>query len=172
MKSNMLERFIEQWRRDRLENYRRMPADIREHAGIEETVLAGGYGYRQIVELVQNGADARKVGSEGSKGRGRSCILRKKQELTPPIHNSQNDGALDMAAVQFKIPDEVEDAFNAAYAGEDKNAIITELMREAVERAARQRQRHAAIDRILDRRSRAPIRSDPEIAAARHEGRP
>ena len=77
MKSNMLERFIEQWRRDRLENYLRMPADIREHAGIEETVLAGGYGYRQIVELVQNGADARKVrscarkvGSEGSKGRG------------------------------------------------------------------------------------------------------
>lgn len=68
MKSNMLERFIEQWRRDRLENYLRMPADIREHAGIEETVLAGGYGYRQIVELVQNGADARKVGSEGSKG--------------------------------------------------------------------------------------------------------
>ena len=31
---------------------------IEEHYGIEQTVLAGGYGYRQILELVQNGADA------------------------------------------------------------------------------------------------------------------
>jgi HSP90 family molecular chaperone len=31
---------------------------LKEHFGIEETVLAGGYGYRQILELVQNGADA------------------------------------------------------------------------------------------------------------------
>ena len=77
-----------------------------------------------------------------------------------------------MAAVQFKIPDEVENAFNAAFAGEDKSAIITELMREAVERAERQRQRHAAIHRILDRRSRAPVRSESELAAARREGRP
>jgi superfamily II DNA or RNA helicase len=29
-----------------------------EHFGIEQTMLAGGYGYRQILELVQNGADA------------------------------------------------------------------------------------------------------------------
>ena len=74
-----------------------------------------------------------------------------------------------MAAVQFKIPDDVENAFNAAYAGQDKNAVITELMLEAIER---QQQRHAAIRRILDRRSQAPIRSESEIAAARHEGRP
>lgn len=38
--------------------YREHPDLIREHYGIEETVLAGGYGYRQIMELVQNGADA------------------------------------------------------------------------------------------------------------------
>lgn len=31
---------------------------LKEHFGVEETVLAGGYGYRQILELVQNGADA------------------------------------------------------------------------------------------------------------------
>lgn len=31
---------------------------IEEHYGIEQTVLAGSYGYRQIFELVQNGADA------------------------------------------------------------------------------------------------------------------
>ena len=38
--------------------YRRLPSLLKEHHGIEQTVLAGGYGYRQILELVQNGADA------------------------------------------------------------------------------------------------------------------
>ena len=45
-----------EWRRIRA--YNECPADISEHFGIEQTVLAGGYGYRQILELVQNGADA------------------------------------------------------------------------------------------------------------------
>lgn len=49
---------IEAKRRSRLDAYRVARSDIREHAGIEETVLAGGYGYRQVLELVQNGADA------------------------------------------------------------------------------------------------------------------
>jgi hypothetical protein len=39
--------------------YRQVPSLIKEHHGIEQTVLAGGYGYRQIIELVQNGADAK-----------------------------------------------------------------------------------------------------------------
>lgn len=49
---------IEQLRKNRLAGYRDNPGDIKEHFGIEETVLAGGYGYRQVMELVQNGADA------------------------------------------------------------------------------------------------------------------
>lgn len=53
-----LEALIEQKYQNRLAAYRKEPGDIREHAGIEETVLAGGYGYRQVLELVQNGADA------------------------------------------------------------------------------------------------------------------
>lgn len=48
-----LETFVER----RLQTYEEDPGLIREHAGVEETVLAGGYGY-QILELVQNGADA------------------------------------------------------------------------------------------------------------------
>jgi len=50
--------FIERKHQNRLNAYRSERADIREHAGIEEMVLAGGYGYRQVLELVQNGADA------------------------------------------------------------------------------------------------------------------
>ena len=42
----------------RLSSYDAEPGLLREQFGIEETVLAGGYGYRQVLELVQNGADA------------------------------------------------------------------------------------------------------------------
>src|SRR5450759_3948354 len=38
--------------------YRAQPNLIREHVGIEDEVLSGGYGHRQIHELVQNAADA------------------------------------------------------------------------------------------------------------------
>jgi hypothetical protein len=50
--------FINQLRESRLKAYEASPGDIKEHHGIEEVVLAGGYGYRQVLELVQNGSDA------------------------------------------------------------------------------------------------------------------
>lgn len=50
--------FLEQLNSKRLRSYDADPGLLKEHFGIEETVLAGGYGYRQILELVQNGADA------------------------------------------------------------------------------------------------------------------
>ncbi len=49
---------VEQINIKRLQSYVADPGLLKEHSGIEETVLAGGYGYRQILELVQNGADA------------------------------------------------------------------------------------------------------------------
>lgn len=54
----VLHEAVEKSNRDRLASYDADPRSISEHFGIEETVLAGGYGYRQILELVQNGADA------------------------------------------------------------------------------------------------------------------
>lgn len=50
--------FIDGYLTRRLRGYGNEPDRLKEDAGIEETVLAGGYGYRQILELVQNGADA------------------------------------------------------------------------------------------------------------------
>src|SRR5690348_12413368 len=43
---------------DRLTAYTAAPHDAEEHANIEESVLAGGYAYRQVAELIQNAADA------------------------------------------------------------------------------------------------------------------
>jgi len=77
-----------------------------------------------------------------------------------------------MATVNFSVPDEVKAAFNAAFAGQNKSAIIAGLMREAVARAERRTQSRAAIHRILERRRHAPTLSDGELEAARRSGRP
>ena len=43
---------------ERLAAYSAAAHDVDEHANVEEAVLAGGYAYRQVAELVQNAADA------------------------------------------------------------------------------------------------------------------
>lgn len=41
-----------------IDAYRAKPSLVREHANIERATAQGGYGHRQLYELVQNGADA------------------------------------------------------------------------------------------------------------------
>ena len=38
-----------------------------------------------------------------------------------------------MGVMNFSIPDDVKDAFNAAFEGQNKSAIVADLMRRAVE---------------------------------------
>ena len=77
-----------------------------------------------------------------------------------------------MATVNFSVPDDIKAAFNAAFQGQNKSAIIAELMQEAVERAELKQRRHEAITRILERRPRAPILTEDEVRLARETGRP
>jgi hypothetical protein len=42
----------------RLANYKNIPDEVRDHHETEIDALAGGYSYRQVLELVQNAADA------------------------------------------------------------------------------------------------------------------
>jgi hypothetical protein len=42
----------------RLANYENIPDEVRDHHETEIEALAGGYSYRQVLELVQNAADA------------------------------------------------------------------------------------------------------------------
>jgi len=72
-----------------------------------------------------------------------------------------------MSTVNFSVPEDVKMAFDAAFAGRNKSAVIAALMREARERASR-----AAVERILERRATAPVRSDAQLRRARTEGRP
>ena len=76
-----------------------------------------------------------------------------------------------MATVNFSVPDDVKEAFNATFADANKSAIIAELMREAVEREQQRQESRAASARIRARRRHAPVRSSEELRAAREQGR-
>jgi metal-responsive CopG/Arc/MetJ family transcriptional regulator len=77
-----------------------------------------------------------------------------------------------MATVNFSVPEDVKQAFNEAFKGQNKSAIIADLMREAVEHAQRRQRQSEAIDRILERRRHTLSITEEEFRAAREEGRP
>lgn len=54
-----------------------------------------------------------------------------------------------MVSVNAPVADEVKPAFNAAAKGQNKGAVIADLMREAVERARRRQRHRQAAARIL-----------------------
>ncbi len=77
-----------------------------------------------------------------------------------------------MSTVNFSVPEDVKQAFNETFQGQNKSAIIADLMREAVERAARKQSHHKAIARILARRKHAPAVTEADVRVARENGRP
>lgn len=77
-----------------------------------------------------------------------------------------------MPTVNFSVPEDIKNAFNSTFEGQNKSAIIAELMREAVERAQSQQRSREAYQRILTRRQSAPRISEAQLRAAREEGRP
>lgn len=77
-----------------------------------------------------------------------------------------------MATVNFSVPDEVKAEFNALFAGENKSAVLTALMRQAIEDRRRQQRRADEIDALLALRAEQQPRSDQEIRSAREDGRP
>ena len=77
-----------------------------------------------------------------------------------------------MATVNFSVPEEIKRAFDSAFSGKNKSAIIARLMGEAVEDERRKERRARAIDALLELRKRAPAVSDSKIHAAREKNRP
>ena len=77
-----------------------------------------------------------------------------------------------MATMNFSVPDDVKAAFNRAYAGANKSAVLTELLRQAVEERERLIRRRRAIDRLLRLRRTVPVSSARALQAERQRGRP
>jgi metal-responsive CopG/Arc/MetJ family transcriptional regulator len=81
-----------------------------------------------------------------------------------------------MATMNFSVPDDLKEAFNKAFDGENKSAIVAGLMRRAIEekerRAKQDRELDALIEELLRIRSEDPPATDEEIRRVRVEGRP
>ena len=77
-----------------------------------------------------------------------------------------------MPTVNFSVPEDIKNAFNTTFEGQNKSAVIAELMREAVERAQSQQRSKEAYQRILERRQHAPRITEEQFRNAREEGRP
>lgn len=72
-----------------------------------------------------------------------------------------------MSTVNFSVPEDVKQAFNAAFEGQNKSAVIADLMREAVARAHRREVHQTAVGRILASRTSAPPVTESQFQAAR-----
>jgi hypothetical protein len=74
--------------------------------------------------------------------------------------------------MNFSVPDDVRAAFNKTFAGTNRSALLTGLMRQAVEERRRQRRRARAISRLLELRGRLGSVSRSQVARARRSQRP
>lgn len=77
-----------------------------------------------------------------------------------------------MPTMNFSVPEDVKRAFNTTFKGQNKSAVLTQLMRVAIAQEQEQRLREAAANRILRRLGTAPVRSGRQLSAAREAGRP
>jgi hypothetical protein len=74
-----------------------------------------------------------------------------------------------MGTMNFSIPDDVKEAFNKAFDGENKSAIIANLMRRAVEERARDQRSRDFVERMRQIRARSRPVTEEEIRRAREE---
>ncbi|MBS0487723.1 MAG: hypothetical protein JSS13_10300 [Proteobacteria bacterium] len=74
-----------------------------------------------------------------------------------------------MATVNFSVPEDVKDAFNATFDGRNKSAIVADLLREAVEREKRRQAHVAAGTAILRRWDKRPVVPAGTIRQLREE---
>lgn len=76
-----------------------------------------------------------------------------------------------MSTVNFSVPEDVKNAFNITFEGQNKSAVIADLMRDAVAREQRRQKHRSAVERILSHRVGTPRFSEAAFQAAREEGR-
>ncbi len=74
-----------------------------------------------------------------------------------------------MATLNFSVPEDVRQEFNTVFANENKSALLTQLMRQAIEEKKQRQRRVLAIDKILQLRETQPPISADEINQARSD---
>ena len=81
-----------------------------------------------------------------------------------------------MGTMNFSIPDDLKDKFNEVFEGENKSAIVSGLMRRAIEEKERRAKQDKTLDGLIEEllrvRAQDPPMSDEDIRRIRAEGRP
>ena len=76
-----------------------------------------------------------------------------------------------MSKLNISLSDELKRRFFDTFPNENKSALITRLMDEAIQRAERERASRKAADRILARRTKSPPLTEAVFRKLREEGR-
>ena len=76
-----------------------------------------------------------------------------------------------MATVNFSVPDEVKEAFDRTFAGQNKSGVVAELMRRAVQEVEQRRRREQLFKQLSAGRARRTTATSEQIRAAREAGR-
>jgi hypothetical protein len=74
-----------------------------------------------------------------------------------------------MGTMNFSIPDEVKDKFNAVFEGKNKSAVITRLMVRAIEEEDRARRSQSFVERLRQIRARSRPVTEDDVRRAREE---
>jgi hypothetical protein len=77
-----------------------------------------------------------------------------------------------VATYNFSVPADVKAAFDQAFEGQNKSAILTEKMREAVAELELIQRRMRIVEEINATRPNLPPLSEDEFRKLREEGRP
>lgn len=72
-----------------------------------------------------------------------------------------------VATMNFSVPEDVKEAFNKAFEGENKSAVITRLMVRAIDEHARTRRSQGFVERLRRIRSQSRSAGDDEIKRVR-----
>lgn len=76
-----------------------------------------------------------------------------------------------MATMNFSLPEEVKVEFDRAFEGENKSALITRLLQQAIEERKLRERRALAINRLLALRRTAKPTGEAAIRKARTQSR-
>jgi hypothetical protein len=76
-----------------------------------------------------------------------------------------------MATVNFSVPDDVKVAFDRAFGGQNKSAVVADLMRRAVREQQLQKRRELLFRQLTSARSRRKVVTAETIQNARIAGR-
>jgi metal-responsive CopG/Arc/MetJ family transcriptional regulator len=79
---------------------------------------------------------------------------------------------ISMATVNFSVPDDVKAEFDKVFGGQNKSAVIADLMRNAVAEVKRRQRREDIFRTLTQRRTKRPSLSDAQIRSSRTTGRP